>query len=88
MSLISLLVLEPFHRITNIRVTIILNQQDTKGAGFCAFNGVQALDKGFGEFGALTGDDGEFTEEDDLVGGAFGFAGGGEPAAEDVAEAN
>ena len=88
MSLKSLLVLEPFHRITHIRVTIVLNQQDTKGAGFGAFNDLQALEEGFGELIAFTGDDGEFTKEDDLVGRAFGLAGGGEPAAEEVTEAD
>jgi hypothetical protein len=88
MSLNGRLILETFHHVRDIGILIIFNQKDGKGAGFMGIDVVNPVVEDLGEFGAFARMSGVFGKEDDLVLCALGFAGAGEPAADDVAKGN
>jgi hypothetical protein len=88
MSLNRSLILETFHHVRDIRILIIFNQKDRQGARLVGIDIAHPVVENLGEFGAFTGVSGVFGKEDDLVLCALGFAGAGEPAADDVAKGN
>lgn len=88
MSLNGRLILETFHHVRDVRILIIFNQKDGKGAGFMGIDVAHPMVEDLCEFGAFTGVGGVFRKEDDLVLSVLGFAGAGEPAADNVTKGN